>query len=440
MAASIEKAQDDWHIASDFERAAILADPFFKDVKELAIVTRSLLNHEDEVREKVGYKFADLYEFDSHKDYIKKMIIIGSFTIEEQTIIEDGNKLLGKSDKLLTEEQLLLKKARQDLLRQVTKIMAKWRMWTYPAEVAAENSLSAKKKASLSSPPVTPFTSPAKEPVIVSPEAIIPPAEETKETASVETTPLPVRSSARLAGVVSKLAKDCGEDLEDFEEEEEEDFGGEGANEEQDERKFKGGMYPNGNNRQKQGVQQDLFITSPADTRAVMLTLITWSIVNFDTTIYDPCCGTMSMVDELRSMGFKDVIYDDLYTIPEKPVDFLTSTIPECGFMIINPPYCLKFQFLERAFDSGIPFAMLLPTQILSTNSTSRLMNDRNDVAMLIPVPRPTFTKPDGSKLSLECVWILGNITSPVEGAGNYVVRHIFTRDAAELASEADDF
>jgi hypothetical protein len=40
--------------------------------------------------------------------------------------------------------------------------------------------------------------------------------------------------------------------------------------------------------------------------------------------------------------------------------DFFTTDIPNCDYIISNPPYSMKSEVLNRLFEIGIPFAMLL--------------------------------------------------------------------------------
>lgn len=40
--------------------------------------------------------------------------------------------------------------------------------------------------------------------------------------------------------------------------------------------------------------------------------------------------------------------------------DFFTAAVPECDCIISNPPYSLKGKVLERLFEIGKPFAMLI--------------------------------------------------------------------------------
>lgn len=40
--------------------------------------------------------------------------------------------------------------------------------------------------------------------------------------------------------------------------------------------------------------------------------------------------------------------------------DFFTTLVPQCDMIISNPPYSVKTEVLERLFEIGKPFAMLV--------------------------------------------------------------------------------
>ena len=40
--------------------------------------------------------------------------------------------------------------------------------------------------------------------------------------------------------------------------------------------------------------------------------------------------------------------------------DFFTISVPDCDYIISNPPYSLKYEVFARLFDIGKPFAMLV--------------------------------------------------------------------------------
>jgi len=49
-----------------------------------------------------------------------------------------------------------------------------------------------------------------------------------------------------------------------------------------------------------------------------------------------------------------------IYTHINKGENFFEIGVPECDYIISNPPYSLKTEVLERLFEIGKPFAMLL--------------------------------------------------------------------------------
>eukprot|EP01036_Dinobryon_divergens_P041025 gene41025-54348_t len=51
-------------------------------------------------------------------------------------------------------------------------------------------------------------------------------------------------------------------------------------------------------------------------------------------------------------------------------MDYLDAKIKEPAFdsLATNPPpYCLKYEFLQKAYNSGKPFVMLLPMDTMTT-------------------------------------------------------------------------
>lgn len=62
-----------------------------------------------------------------------------------------------------------------------------------------------------------------------------------------------------------------------------------------------------------------------------------------------------NFVKHFRSLGYK-VIATHITT----GTDFFDCEIPDCDYIVSNPPYSLKTEVLERLFDIGKPFAMLV--------------------------------------------------------------------------------
>lgn len=57
---------------------------------------------------------------------------------------------------------------------------------------------------------------------------------------------------------------------------------------------------------------------------------------------------------------FKGLGHDVIFTHIKKGQDFFKMEVPECDCIISNPPYSVKGEVLERLFQIGKPFAMLV--------------------------------------------------------------------------------
>ncbi|DAC81651.1 TPA_asm: oncoid [Powellomyces chytrid fungus MELD virus 3] len=58
--------------------------------------------------------------------------------------------------------------------------------------------------------------------------------------------------------------------------------------------------------------------------------------------------------------------------------DFLTFVPPEkWDIMISNPPYSLKKEFVQRCFDLGKPFALLLPLNCIESLGVRNILKTR---------------------------------------------------------------
>jgi len=91
--------------------------------------------------------------------------------------------------------------------------------------------------------------------------------------------------------------------------------------------------------------------------------------------IWECACGKGNLVKELVDKGF-NVVGSDLYVdYGNEPFrDFLTDTpskVFDC--IITNPPFFIKQKFLERCYELGKPFALLLPLTTFETRKRQEL-------------------------------------------------------------------
>jgi len=85
--------------------------------------------------------------------------------------------------------------------------------------------------------------------------------------------------------------------------------------------------------------------------------------------------------------GFR-VVYGHIST----GQDFFKAEVPDCDYIVSNPPYSLKGQVIRRLYEIGKPFAMLLNFQgIFDSKERFRMFCD-NRVEMLWLSPRVEYT------------------------------------------------
>lgn len=89
-----------------------------------------------------------------------------------------------------------------------------------------------------------------------------------------------------------------------------------------------------------------------------------------DWKIWECAEGKGNLVNGLIEKGFEVVATDILDS--DRDHDFLNFEVGSFDCIITNPPFSLKQQFLERCYELGKPFALLLP---LTTFETAKRQN-----------------------------------------------------------------
>lgn len=64
--------------------------------------------------------------------------------------------------------------------------------------------------------------------------------------------------------------------------------------------------------------------------------------------------------DSLFVKKFEDAGYSVIHSHINEGKDFFEMIPPKCDYIISNPPYSLKTEVLQRLFEIGTPFAMLV--------------------------------------------------------------------------------
>ena len=160
--------------------------------------------------------------------------------------------------------------------------------------------------------------------------------------------------------------------------------------------------------------------------------------------IWEPAAGEGWMVRALADGGQFRVIGSDIkHDIRFDYHDFLEHD-PEpyasmCEAIITNPPYSLKFEWLERCTEIGLPWALLLPVETLGTKKFLQLAATEGFCVILM-YPRVDFKMPDagwdGSGAQFPVCWIMGSAKNgflSAEHTGRFYVYELDKQSKKEL-------
>lgn len=122
--------------------------------------------------------------------------------------------------------------------------------------------------------------------------------------------------------------------------------------------------------------------------------------------IWEPACGEGILVNALIDLGYK-VKWSDIIRDPKE--DFFKFE-PRKGFDLIvtNPPYSLKYQWLERCYQLGRPFALLMPIDTLAAKTAQTMFSQYGTEIILLDA-RVDFKMPnkgwDGAGADYSVEW-----------------------------------
>lgn len=109
-----------------------------------------------------------------------------------------------------------------------------------------------------------------------------------------------------------------------------------------------------------------------------------------DWFIWECACGKGNLVNELSGRGYfvngTDILSGH---------DFLTWKPQHFDCIVTNPPFSLKQEFLERCYELGKPFALLLPLTTFETFKRQNLFK-RFGVQVIFFDKRINFETPTG--------------------------------------------
>ena len=120
-------------------------------------------------------------------------------------------------------------------------------------------------------------------------------------------------------------------------------------------------------------------------------------------SVWEPACGDGRMVRMLEQY-FDQVVGTDI----QQGTDFLTAEKPDgIEWIITNPPFSLAEQFIRKAAECNVPFAMLLKSQYWHSARRKKLFDEIRPSHILPLTWRPDFTGKGSSLLDMQwSVWI----------------------------------
>ena len=121
--------------------------------------------------------------------------------------------------------------------------------------------------------------------------------------------------------------------------------------------------------------------------------------------VWEPACGDGAISKVLEADGL-DVVSTDLYErgYGDGGMNFLTSDC-SCQSIITNPPFHLAAQFIERAVQKEVPFAMLLKSTYWHAAKRNELFNRTRPLAVMAMSWRPAMAAMRGKSGTMDFIW-----------------------------------
>jgi ribosomal protein L37AE/L43A len=132
--------------------------------------------------------------------------------------------------------------------------------------------------------------------------------------------------------------------------------------------------------------------------------------INHNRTVWEPAAGEGHLVEAFYDAGFQSVISSDLIT----GQNFLEhEPDADWNMIVTNPPFSLKYEFLERCYALGKPFALLVPVEMIGAGRAQALMKEYGFEMMLLN-RRIDFKMPNagwnGGGSQFPTLWLCWNL------------------------------
>jgi len=132
-------------------------------------------------------------------------------------------------------------------------------------------------------------------------------------------------------------------------------------------------------------------------------------------TIWESACGEGSLVAELTRLSF-NVVGTDIKT----GHNFFGYQPPVWDVQVTNPPYGVKYAWIEHSFQLGKPFALLIPVEALGAGSVNHLLgrlNSPRQIGAIFMDKRVNFKMPNkgygGAGAQFPTCWLCYGLDLP---------------------------
>ena len=147
--------------------------------------------------------------------------------------------------------------------------------------------------------------------------------------------------------------------------------------------------------------------------------------------VLEPCHGNGAITNYLKGNGI-DVQARDKFTMEESH-DFLTEPIPDdIDYIITNPPFVLKYEFLAKLSAWGKPFVLLLPVETLFTKKGFPLFQSF-PFDMIIFNGASNFLHAGKIRQVAGCAWFLCRFPN---ANNKFIIKELGNAGDEELGSE----
>lgn len=124
--------------------------------------------------------------------------------------------------------------------------------------------------------------------------------------------------------------------------------------------------------------------------------------------VWESAAGTGNFIDPLSRIASGVIATDVFGAYANPPRSFFTSEPRVWDCNVTNPPYSVKFQWIERCYALGKPFALLLPVETIGAQRAQESMQ-RYGCELLLLNRRVNFQMPnkgwEGSSAQFPVLW-----------------------------------